>query len=633
MKSRVAFGFLLVGILAYGTIANAEKAADQQQNEVTTAADLRERIKGIMSDNDVPGMAVAVVRGDEVILVDGFGVADRTSGKEVGPNTLFRGASISKTMVALAALKAQEQGKLELAQPFSDIVSDVELTRQHPDAAPVRIEHLLEHTAGLDDIGGTELWDVARRAQAPPLEFREVLLSSEKRYTRWAPGSYFAYNNLGPSLAAYAIENATEVQFETFVDRHIFEPLGMEGAGWGHHPDAAQGYLADGLTPVEDTSFRTRPSGALHASASDFAALLRMLVNDGTFEGEQVVSAASLARMRRPSTLAANLVTGYGLGTQIRSHRGFLFYGHGGATAGFMSIYEYTPGVGGYAVFINSAQRDVAHEQLPEILRDFVIGEREPQEAGQADLSADQFDDFTGGYQPAVSRHSQFLWYDQLLGVRIIERQADQLHLRGLLGGEPTTLIPTSEREFRTPGSPVAEMVFTESGMLIDTTQPYTSAYEPIALWWAWLRLSLAVLGLVLMLSALVFALIWGPRKLLGKLKGEPVMTRGLSALAAFLFVAFVVSDFAVHPLDVRVRYTVNAWSIVAMLLSLGFGLASLLAFAWCVRDRLTRDADAEQTLSAKLVYWHSMLVSSAALALTIYFFIHGYIVFRPWTI
>ena len=111
-----------------------------------------------------------------------------------------------------------------------------------------------------------------------------------------------SYSNIGPAIAGYAIEQATGELFEDFVDREIFNVIGMGHASFRYDANVAESYKADGLTAEPYTHLLDRPSGSLSATALDMADLLAMFIDRGRIDDRQLIRASSLSRMERSET-------------------------------------------------------------------------------------------------------------------------------------------------------------------------------------------------------------------------------------------------------------------------------------------------------------------------------------------
>src|SRR5688500_12311703 len=140
-------------------------------------------VQKVLDDTGVPGAGIALVRLDGVEWAGGIGYADRDARTPVTADTHFRAGSISKTFVASALVQMYEDGEVDLNTPVAELVPDVQIDNAWMIEEPVRLIHLLEHTAGFDDMHFNELYNISHAADLPLVEVLKINPSS--RVVRW----------------------------------------------------------------------------------------------------------------------------------------------------------------------------------------------------------------------------------------------------------------------------------------------------------------------------------------------------------------------------------------------------------------------------------------------------------------
>ena len=185
----------------------------------------------------LPGLSAAVVRDDEVVWSHAWGLAHIGAKRRVTRDTLFMLASVSKTVVATAVLQAIEDDLFELDTHVNDILSFSVRNPVHPHV-PMTVRQLLTHTSSIRDnwnllidayVSGDaemKLETFLRRYLAPG--GAEL---APNNYYAFGPGRSYRYCNVAVALAAYLVEAASGIGFDTWCDRRIFAPLGMDRAG------------------------------------------------------------------------------------------------------------------------------------------------------------------------------------------------------------------------------------------------------------------------------------------------------------------------------------------------------------------------------------------------------------------
>ncbi len=298
----------------------------------------------------VPGAAVIIVQGDEVVFSQGYGVKEVGTDDSVTPNTLFPVASVSKSINSTFLATLVSEGILSWDTPVTDIMpdfalSDPELTGQ------VTIRDLLGNSYGLQRSDFE--WIDTRTTVA------EMLASLAGQEFSTEPGAYFGYNNQMVSAGGYigALANGADPDdlfnaYATMVQERVFTPIGMETATLDletalANPDIATGhtpYLSDNrLHPLDFVDLTAvAPAGAVFASAEDMAKYLSTMLNEGIApNGNQIAEAAALRETWTPqielSVTNLELVltpmsypVHYGMGWFIEDFRGVQIIQHAG---------------------------------------------------------------------------------------------------------------------------------------------------------------------------------------------------------------------------------------------------------------------------------------------------------------
>lgn len=301
-----------------------------------------------MSENGVPGASVAVVEGDALSYAEGFGARDLDDDLPATPDTLYGIGSCTKSVVATAIMQCVERTDLEL----SDAVSDYLPHLSDVPGDPVTVESLLNHTSGMPSDGNlsalvTRLTDIGD-ANVPLTsedDFRRhVQASSDERYTE---EEHFFYYNTGFALLGELVAEVTGVDFERYVRKNVFKPLGMERScftaeRFEAEEDRMSAYYEeaseDGETEWREGSLGfAEPMyapGGLASSVVETSRFLRALINDGEFGGEQILEADAVDAMTTPSITRYENVDGvereYGYGLSVQSFLDDTLVGHGG---------------------------------------------------------------------------------------------------------------------------------------------------------------------------------------------------------------------------------------------------------------------------------------------------------------
>jgi len=593
----------------------------------STLEELRAAIQRELDEVGQGSIGVALVSKDRTIWAAGIGLADPNTFREADENTYWRLGSITKSFVGLAALILQERGMLQLTDAVADLAPGTGIRNRWNTETPVRLVHLLEHTAGFDDL---RYKDYASN-DPTPLSLRQGIDHIRgSLYSRWPPGLHLSYSNAGPAVAAYIVQELDGRPFEEFLKHEILEPLEMTGAGLLLTDDLearlAGGYNAEGIrVPYEHIV--VRPSGALSATPRQVANFVRMLLNRGSFDGRQLVSPDSIARMERSeTTLSGHLQPGYGLGNFPSSEHGFIFRGHNGGMPGYHARYAYLPDQGlGYCVMVSVSNNRLV-SRVDDLVSEYLLRDLDRASAPVAAEMAPDIDHWTGYYRPATSRNQSTRYVERLVGVARVTRADNVLIVK--TGGQLIEFHPVSERVFRHKLRPATTLALVEGPDGTKYLQGEIGSLRMVPGMVVWFERLGAGITALLMVSSLLWAVAWVPLRLGGKLKDRLIAARVWPLLAVMaLSMAIAVwigstggGDFAKvvdqlgRPTPAAIGFVVLSWIFV---------LLTLQGLVCSVRSSPER--------TGRFARIHSIAVSAACLVAAAYLLYFRVIGFPTW--
>ncbi len=620
-------------LLALGGGAMVAGAAEPAPVVAEAHAELQRQIEAILRRTQTPGAGVAIVRREGPEWIAGIGLADVSANVPATGDTLFRIGSTSKGFAALAILKLQEDGKLKLEDTVRSHAPTLAFENEWEETHPVRIVHLLEHTTGWDDLGPR---DYASDPEQELTLAEGLALRPSSRRTRWRPGTRFAYSNVGAAVAAQLVENVTGQRFEDYVEQTWFRPLGMTTASYFGTPEvlsrSTKLYRRDGTTfPYWKIS--TRPSGAINASAREMANVVQFYLDRGRFGGVQLLPAAVIDRMERAATTYAareGLGLGYGLGSYASLMEGRIYHGHNGGVLGGLTELAYLPEAdAGYVVMINSGRGGTLGEICAAIRRHLGRNRPEPVKLPIGRVAPELAAAYRGWYEVASPRAGLLNFVTRLLTLSRISF-TDTKVVQRPLNRSRRTWEAVGGRLFRRDGDPVPTLALIADqteGTYIQTSTPLGgTTLRKVPTWQAMVQLGAVALAMLTMVLTLAFALVWGPRKLLGRMRGVSHLNVRVWPLLATLT---LVGLGAIFPLtgglsDFSLFGTISPLSVTVFALTLVFPAFAVVGLVQAVRHRR---ADIRRG-----VWW---LAFSTALMMTVvagYFAYWGVIGWRTWT-
>jgi CubicO group peptidase (beta-lactamase class C family) len=308
-------------------------------------ASIERTLEAELAETRTPGAVLVVVRGEEVLLSKGYGVANVETREPVTPDHLFRLGSTTKLFTAVAVATLAEQGKLDLHLPVGNVVQGLPSF-----VSSVTAHQLLSHTAGLkDQPADFGLHDESALAAFPRAWGEDYRLAP--------PGVAYSYSNPGFALAGLLVEEATGKAYADAMKEILFAPLGMERATF--RPTEAmtrplsQGHEVPEEGPIEvvrpfSDDSRQWPNGFLMTTASEMGRFVLAFLNGGRLEGREVLSPAAITRVSKPSSeipydLPDMKHPRYGYGLFLHTEGGVAIAEHVGSMPGFTSILEMAP--------------------------------------------------------------------------------------------------------------------------------------------------------------------------------------------------------------------------------------------------------------------------------------------------
>ncbi len=591
-----------------------------------TIEELQRAVRSILTREHVPGAGIALVDKDHIIWAGGVGKADLAANKDVTADTTFRVGSISKSFVALALLKLQEDGRIDLNAKLADLAPEIPVHSPWEATNPVRIVNLLEHTAGFDDMHPSGAYNVIDKPDIPLLDVLQKFSSPFN--VRWPPGTKFSYSNPGYGAAGYLIEKINRQPFDEYIRNVILMPLGMLNSDFRltnlNQPLLAQGYDGDSPKPVPYVSIYLRPAGDLKSSPAEMAHFVQMLLNRGKLGDVEIVRPESIDRMEYPQTTIAaraGLKNGYGLANYTDLDGPVVAHGHNGGINGFLSQYGYMPEQGfGFVVLINSSNSPQALRDISKLVRNYLQDDQPAPKQPPANLPAGELAKFAGYYEKTNPRDQMFAFLDSLLESRKVFVSGDTLFEKGWFG-KAKALVPVASNQFRLEDQPVAGRIFfaDESGKLVLAgLQFYGIQTDSV---WPTVRLCLVLGALVVMATSILFALVWIPRKLLRRMTGvRHISARYVPLLAELSLVgAFLILNEAPDWL----LGTYNIITVGIWLLTWAFALLSVWGL-WLSLRSFKLDVN----LAVRI---HSLLVSVACCGIAGYLAYWHIIGLRLW--
>ena len=327
----------------------------------------------LISQN-IPGIAVAITSGTQIIYKKGFGVTNISTGKQLQAFHNFHIASISKTFTATAVMQLAENGKIDIKKPLTTYLPYFRMADERYKI--ITIKQMLNHTSGMPDVDDYE-WEKNITDEGAAERYTRSLADSQLLSD---PGKEYHYSNIAFDIMADLVAKVSGKTFEVFVNENILIPLNMKKSSF-FYPETDTtirtsphiGHPAR-VSPVYPYNRMHAPSSTLNTSAEELAHWAIANLYDGKYHDKTILQAATLKQMMTPTFLVnKDRNVSVGLCWFSYPYRGSTNVEHGGGDLGYRTMLTLIPGQKlGIVLLCN--HEDVRIFDIRNRIRDILLG-------------------------------------------------------------------------------------------------------------------------------------------------------------------------------------------------------------------------------------------------------------------
>jgi CubicO group peptidase (beta-lactamase class C family) len=314
-----------IATLLLATIAGNLFIGFAQSNNTS----LDKELSAIQKASNLPGFAIGIIKKDTLLFSKGYGFANIPSKTLYSPQTIQPVGSVSKTVIAVALLKATELDYFNLETDINTVLPFKVMNPRFPNSI-ITIRQLATHTSSLVDNDTTYIkaYNLGKKPTIPLSNFLKEYytpggtLYSTANFDTAVIGSTYRYSNIAAALAAYLIEVKAGMSFEFFTTKYIFEPLKMNDTHWFFDENKSKQYatlyevnkqeiplykvLLNKDGSLKPYSCSTYPDGSLRTSVSDLTKYMLAMMK-GYFGEAGIVSKESFALLFAKQFNAQNM--------------------------------------------------------------------------------------------------------------------------------------------------------------------------------------------------------------------------------------------------------------------------------------------------------------------------------------
>jgi CubicO group peptidase (beta-lactamase class C family) len=297
-----------------------------------------ERLLAPWRRNDGPGVTLGVILGREVVVHDSAGMANIEFSVPIGPQTTFRIASVSKQFTCAAVLLLAAEGRLSIDDDIRSHIPSL------PDLGHrITLAHLMHNTSGIRDM--LEIMRLGGMDLAQPCRAEDLLDGvCRQRALNFAPGSRYLYSNSNFMLLGRVVEQASGQSLRAFLDRRIFEPLGMNATRHVAHTAEVMPNLASGYFPERNGRWSRAQHGfPLHGEGGLVSCVTDLALWDANLASPRIGGTALANELTKVTPFNNGQPNAYARGVRIKQHRGVHTISHDGLWPGYKASFVRIP--------------------------------------------------------------------------------------------------------------------------------------------------------------------------------------------------------------------------------------------------------------------------------------------------
>lgn len=393
----------------------------------------------------VPALSAAIVHDQELLWSGSSGYADLESQRPASDDTIYGICSISKLFTGIAAMQLRDQGKIRLDDPVDKLLPWFNLAQSHEGSPEITVESILTHSAGLPRESDSPYW------MGPDFPFptrEEIRDTLGGQSTIYPSQRYYQYSNLGLTLIGEIVAEVSGQDFETYVEKHILEPLQMNDTATGFPTDSRESRIAtgygfagrDGVSPPMPRydARGITPAAGFTSTALNLASFASWQFRLLSGKSDDVLDGNTLREMQRVQWMDHDWSVARGLAFGVYRLDDRTLVGHGGDCPGFNTRLYLDP-VSQYAVVTMANRNKVDVDGYASVVFDILEGGGAPGTGDSESPSvAVDLNAYVGSYDlhPWDGEDIVFRWKDSLAMVTLptmdpIENMVLLTHLEG----------------------------------------------------------------------------------------------------------------------------------------------------------------------------------------------------------
>jgi len=324
---------LMSGGIAYNAVALQGLSIDKSPDKR-----LDEKIKSFVVENKIPGLAIAIVKNNELYFANAYGVKNIDTKEPVTTESIFHMASVSKPFTATAIMQLVEKGMINLDDPLVKYLPYFKL--KDPRYKDITIKQMLTHTSGIPDVEDYE-WSKPQYDDGAAERYVRSLANEKLLY---APGKKFSYSNMAFDILGDVIAKVSGMTFEDYIKTNILNPLEMTESDFlierikpGLRTTPHVSRVNRKVSPVYPYNRRHAPSSCLNANVLEMSHWAMANMNRWTYKGKRILSESSYELLFENQIKQVTTERAVGLSWSLKPYRELKTIYHAGGDLGYCS--------------------------------------------------------------------------------------------------------------------------------------------------------------------------------------------------------------------------------------------------------------------------------------------------------
>lgn len=255
--------------------------------------ELIKNIQDMMITTNTVGLSIALIDNQDIIWSEGFGYEDQQNNKKATDSTIYRVGSVSKLFTATSVMQLSEQGKINIDDSFKKYIPEFKIKSRLSQKVDFTPRSMMSHQSGLPSDIYYQFF------HHNPEPFNSVIKYLQNEYICYQPNTFFSYCNIGFDLLGVLVEKVSNESYENYVKKNLLQKMNMVNSSFVLTPEMKTKFSKAyaGGKEIDEPLMRDLPAAGLYSTVLDLSNFMKMIFNNGNYNGNQIIKAETLNEM------------------------------------------------------------------------------------------------------------------------------------------------------------------------------------------------------------------------------------------------------------------------------------------------------------------------------------------------